>query len=339
MSFSLRALAPAWGASVMGTSVVAVAIAAIGWPEWAARTVLVIASLLAVAVIAATTARWLAHHDAALADLRHPLKGGMTATYAGGMLAWAVAIGRVGSGWLPEPLVTASVAVLAAGGGLLALVIGWEFLVNLFTTDSTPTEQTTGAWFIPPVVTIIVPLTVLPLIEAWPSLTSDLIVVAWAFLGMGTVLYLVVTAALFQRSVSHPLPPATLAPTLIIGMGPAGLIALDTVRVGQVGGGEQLVASLAPAATMMWGFGFWWMVAALMVLRRGYGQIPFTLSWWGFVFPLGAWAVATTTLADVWDSGLLTGLAWVATAALVALWLGITGRTVLGIARGTIWGH
>lgn len=339
MSFSLRALAPAWGASVMGTSVVAVAIAAIGWPDWAARAALVIASVLAVAVITATTARWLAHRDAALADLRHPLKGGMSATYAGGMLAWAVAIGRVGSDWLPDPLVTACVAVLATVGGLLSLVIGWEFLVNLFTTDSTPTEQTTGAWFIPPVVTIIVPLSVLPLIEAWPSLKPDLLVVAWSFLGMGTVLYLIVTAALFLRSVSHPLPPAALAPTLFIGMGPAGLVALDIVRVAQVGGGEQLVASLAPAATMMWGFGFWWMVAALMVLRRGYRQVPFTLSWWGFIFPLGAWTVASTTLAQVWDSGLLTGMSWIATIGLILLWLGIAGRTVMGVARGTIWGH
>lgn len=94
----------------------------------------------------------------------------------------------------------------------------------MFTSsDAAPLAQLSGAWFVPPVVTI-VPLAMLPLLS--PDNATDWLVLAWAFLGMGAVLYLVVTATLFVRSISHPLPPAALAPTLFIGMGPAGLLGL-----------------------------------------------------------------------------------------------------------------
>jgi tellurite resistance protein TehA-like permease len=201
-----------------------------------------------------------------------------------------------------------------------------------------------GAWFVPPVVTIIVPLALLPVIAGKPGIAADLVALSWAFLGMGAVLYLVVTATLFMRSISHPLPPAGLAPTLFIGMGPAGLMGLDMVRLSQVsvqvGVAEpSLVTSILPAATMMWGFGLWWMIAALVVLRRGYARLPFSLSWWGFTFPLAAWTIATIVLGHAWDSGLVTAVGVVATVALLGLWGYVATRTVLGVRSGSIWAH
>ena len=92
----------------------------------------------------------------------------------------------------------------------------------------------------------------LPLVAAHPHNAVNLLVVAWAFLGVGAVLYLVVTAALFIRSISHPLPPAGLAPTLFIGTGPAGLLGLDLLRLAEAGNkvgvaGPELVAAALPA--------------------------------------------------------------------------------------------
>ncbi|MEZ5186804.1 MAG: hypothetical protein R2720_13765 [Candidatus Nanopelagicales bacterium] len=339
MSFRLDTFAPNWGAAVMGTSVVAVATTAIDWPIWIGRSLLIIGSVLAIVVLSVTAARWLRHRELAAADLKHPVKGGMTATVAGGMLAWAVAIGRVGEGWLPPDLVTGAVVVLTTIGGLLALVIGWEFTANLFTGEGTPTPQITGAWFIPPVVTIIVPLALVPVALRLPEIAPSLLALGWAFLGMGSILYFVVTAALFMRTVSHPLPPEALAPTLFIGMGPAGLMGLDMVRLAQAGGDPAFVSIAVPVATMMWGFGFWWMVSSLLVIRRGYGQLPFSLSWWGFVFPFGAWTVTTIVLANTWDSTLFTILAWISTIILTGLWLVVTARTLAGIRAGTIWSH
>jgi tellurite resistance protein TehA-like permease len=127
-------------------------------------------------------------------------------------------------------------------------------------------------------------------------------------------------------------------------MGPAGLMGLDLVRLAQVsvqvGVAEpSLVTATLPAATMMWGFGLWWMVAALVVLRRGYARMPFSLSWRGFTFPLAAWTIATIALGTTWESNLLAAVGVVATTVLLALWLFVATRTVLGIRSGSIWAH
>jgi C4-dicarboxylate transporter/malic acid transport protein len=349
--FDLRTFAPAWGSSVMGTAALAVALLAVGegtaaavWTTPLARAVLVVALLLGTLVLGATASRWVRHTEAARADLRHPMKGGMTATAAGALLTLAVAVGRVGPGFLPGPLIETAVLLLASSGAVLALLIGWEFLAEMFTTEDPVLAQVSGAWFVPPVVTIIVPLAVVPLVIANPGAATDLLVVAWAFLGIGAVLYLVVTAALFLRSISHPLPPVGLAPTLFIGMGPAGLLALDLVRLAQVSVqvglvDAWLITAVLPAATMLWGFGLWWMVSALLVLRRGYANLPFTLSWWGFTFPLGAWTISTIALGRAWDSGLLTALGWVAVTVLSVLWAAVLLRTLAGVRTGTVWAH
>jgi C4-dicarboxylate transporter/malic acid transport protein len=335
----------------MGTSALSVALQAVGEgtalagvTEAAARAVLMIALVLGVVVLGTTATRWLRFRAEARFDLRHPVKGGMTATAAGALLTLAVGIGRVGPGLLPEAIILPAVTVLAIAGALLALVIGWEFLGEMFTSSDASLVQMSGAWFVPPVVTIIVPLALLPVIAGNPAIATDLVVLSWALLGMGAVLYLVVTATLFMRSISHPLPPVGLAPTLFIGMGPAGLMGLDLVRLAQVsvqvGVAEpSLVTAILPAATMMWGFGLWWMVAALVVLRRGYARLPFSLSWWGFTFPLAAWTIATIALGTTWESNLLAAVGVVATTVLLALWLFVATRTVLGIRSGSIWAH
>ena len=125
----------------MGTSALSVALLAVGEgtsfagaTQVAARVVLVIALVMGVLVLGATAARWVRFRTEALADLRHPVKGGMTATAAGALLTLAVAIGRVGPGFLPESIILPAVTVLAVVGALLALVIGWEFLAEMFTS-------------------------------------------------------------------------------------------------------------------------------------------------------------------------------------------------------------
>lgn len=349
--FSLETFAPGWGALVMGTSALAVAVQAAGEGTAAetaatvvARILLVLVLLGGLVIIGLTAARWLRHTDAALDDLRHPVKGGMTATAAGGLLTIAVALGRVGPGFLPAGVIVPVVAALTVVGTVLALIIGWEFLGQIFVSDGVALPQISGAWFIPPVVTIIVPLAMLPLIAEFDSISGDLLAIAWGFLGVGSMLYVLVAATLFLRSVSHPLPPAALAPTLIIGMGPAGLIGLDLVRLAQTGaqagvGPADQVAFAALPATMMWGFGAWWLVSALMVLRRGYDALPFGLSWWGFTFPVAAWTLSTIVLGRVWGAAWLDWFGIAAVVLLLVLWLYVLVRTVVGIRRGTIWSH
>lgn len=348
-TFTLRGFASGWGAAVMGTSVISTIFAAFGkagiFPAVAAVfavVFLIIALVVGIVILGLIIARWFRYPSAALADLAHPVKGGMSATFGGGFLTLAVAIERSGQAVFGEIVTVILVAIFAAVGGLLALIFGIAFLSRIFARGETPVAAITGAWFIPPVVTIVIPTALAPLIQNGEPLARELLWVSWIMLGMGGMLYLAITAVLVFRSATAPLPPAQLAPSLLIGIGPAGLIGLNlvllteaSVRAGAAGAELEPIAVFA--GLTVWGFGLWWAIAGLAVLARGYQRLPFTVASWGFTFPLGAWTVAGIVIGDRLDSVVVLALGIAGAIVLLVLWLVLAWRTVRGISNRSIW--
>lgn len=347
--FALQTFAPGWGAVVMGTGVLAAVSQALAQASvapavtaLAARVFLVLALLVAIPVLALLVAKWIRFPAAVSAELAHPIKGGMAATFPGAFLVLAVAIGRAGEWLFGQTVTPILVAVLTAVGGTLALIIGLLYLGGMFQRGALATPMITGAMFIPPVVTIIVPTALFPLLDGADPLARELLWVSWAFLGIGSLLYGVVVAALFFRTLTAPLPPAPVAPSLIIGMGPAGLIGLNVYLLAEAGArlgatGDSVVDIAIAVGMMFWGFGLWWGIAAVLVMYRGYDALPFALSWWGFTFPLGAWVVAGVVLAAAAGSAVVGAISLVGAVVLVAVWCLVLVRTLQGIYRGTIW--
>lgn len=347
--FALENFAPGWGAVVMGTgalSGVFHALANLGFsPETttaAARVFLIMALLISLPILGIVGARWIRFSTTVFAEMSHPVKGGMTATFPGGILVLAVAIGRDGPWLFGEQVALILAGILTALGGLLALALGFVYLAGSFVRGNIAPQMITGAMFIPPVVTILVPTALYPLLISGGVLASELLWVSWVILGIGGMLYVVVVAALFFRSATAPLPPAQLAPTLFIGMSPAGLMSLNLYLLADAGmqlgitGGALVDVALA-AGIMIWGFGFWWGITAYIVLVWGYRKLPFTLSWWGFTFPLAAWVTAGLVLSLA-SGSMITGLASIGGAVVLAVvWVNVFARTVRGIVRGTIW--
>ena len=349
----VRGLHPGWFASVMGTAIVAVA--TYGNPgnltvlEGAAHAVgvvlAVVAYALGVVLVVAYAARWVRHTGAALADLRNPVLGGLHATLPGGLLVLAVMTSVVGPDLLPEQVATVLIATLAAIGGVLALVIGVAFGYTLFTGDP-PAQSVNGSWFIPPVVTIIVPMVLAPLIPHTDPTTARLLLfLGWAGFGMGFLLFLFVMGLFHDRLVLHPLPPSPLAPSLWIGLGPVGVAVLAPITLARAGqditgpAGPTVTAISQLFGTAMWGFGLWWLAiaVALLVRYRRAGALPFNMGWWAFTFPLGAYTVATVTLARIWQVPALEALAGMLYLALVAFWAVVSVRTVRAVRTGAIW--
>ena len=91
--------------------------------------------------------------------------------------------------------------------------------------------------------------------------------------------------------------------------------------------------------TAIWGFGLWWLAIAVTLLVRYLraGPLPFHLGWWAFTFPLGAYTVATVTLARIWQVPALEALAGMLYLALVAFWAVVSVRTVRAVRTGAIW--
>jgi C4-dicarboxylate transporter/malic acid transport protein len=349
----VRDLHPGWFASVMGTAIVAVATydnpgnltALRGVAHGLGAGLAVLAYAIGAVLAVAYAVRWVRHTDAARADLRHPVMGAMHATVPAGLLVLAVTTSVVGPELFPAGVVTAVIATLAVVGAALGLVISVTFAYGLFTGEH-PAAAVNGGWFIPPVVTIIIPMALAPLIpHTSPGTGRLLLVLGYATFGMGFLLFLFTMGLLHDRLVLHPLPPAALAPTVWIALGPVGVGTLAPLALARAG--QSVFGPAAPTVTLisqlvatgLWGFGLWWLAIAVTLLVRYVraGGLPFHLGWWAFTFPLGAFTVATVTLARAWQTPALEGVAALLYLALVGFWAVVTVRTAAATRTGRIW--
>lgn len=348
-SFSVPDFAPAWGAVIMGTGVISSIFSMLSkqqvYPQLTsvlAQVFLGITVVFAIPVLGITTWKWIRYTSEVGKDLQNPVKGAMTATFAGSFLVLGVIFGRAGLTLLGQETSTALVYILTGIGGVLTVFIGLMFLTDLFSRGSTAPPMITGAWFIPPVVTIVIPTALAPVLTGTSTLHMELYWLSWGMLGVGSLLYVIIAATVFYRSVTHNLPPQALAPTLVIGMGPPGLIALDLLLLGHVGGvlgvsTGDMSSTINVLAMMLWAFGLGWGVAALVVILRAHGRLAFKLSWWGFTFPLGAWVVSGVALGYEVNAWIVKLPSLLGGVVLLLVWVVVVVKTAVGIRNSTIW--
>ena len=350
----LRTFHPGWYAAVMGTAIVGIVayqnpgqVSGLAGAMQAFGVLMVaLSALLAVGLGIPYVVRWLRYADAARTDLSNPVMGALYATFPAGLLVLAVGIATVGPSVLSADSMFALVAVLAGIGIVLAFAMSVVFAALLFTSHGVEPQAANGGWFIPPVVMIIVPMVLAPLAPRVAAADLGLLLVAgYAAWGMGLLLFLLVASLLYDRLVFHPLPAAPLAPSIWIGLGPIGVGSLALLRLAQVG--APLWGDAAPAvgavsligASALWGFGAWWLAAAVVLLsaylRRG--PLPYGLGWWAFTFPLGAFTASTIALARAWQVGLLESIGAMLFVVLVAVWLVVTAGTLRAVRSGQVW--
>ncbi|MEX0913511.1 MAG: hypothetical protein WDZ57_01035, partial [Demequina sp.] len=346
----LRELHPGWFASVMGTAILAVATfdnpgnraPVRDTAEAVAIGLAVIAYLLGAVLLVAYVLRWLLFTDAVAENLRHPVLGAMHATVPAGLLVLAVMTSVVGPAFLPADAVAPVTAFLAVLGAGLGLVVSVAFAYILFVGEH-PAAAANGGWFIPPVATIIIPLALMPLMRSVGlEFAKLLLALGYATFGLGFLLFLFTMGLLHNRLVQHPLPPAALAPAVWVGLGPVGVGALAPMALAR--GGAELFGDAAPTvailslllSTGVWGFGLWWLAiaAALLVRYLRNGGVPFHAGWWAFTFPLGAYTVATLTLARAWQLPVLEVATVVLYVLLLGFWVTVSVRTLASMRGG-----
>ncbi len=330
---------PAWYGSVMGTGALALAFAAQGatweaaWLDWLAAGALVLASLLAI-VLLPRYARRFSDRAALATELADPAAGAMLATLPAGLLVLATGWGRVGAELVPTGAALWIAGILLVIGAVLAVVMGtlWSAAILRATPGL---EGVNGGWLIPPVMNLLVPLALAPLIVANPSAAPVLVLVGFAFYGIGILLFIAMLTLLVARLALRDPLPAGMAPSLWIPLAPAGMMGLALLRLEQAAEGAGVpgftgtTAGLVVAA-MGIGFGLWWAVFAGLELRRirAAGGPPVHPGWWGFVFPIGAMTLSIAAVGAVTD---ITGVQVVgaaATVVLVLVWALVAVRTV-----------
>ena len=158
-------------------------------------------------------------------------------------------------------------------------------------------------------------------------------------LGAGVFMYLALLALAFHRFYVHKRLPPTMAPTFWINLAPVGVIvvsALNLVAAAPFAGDK---APYLIAIFLLWGFGaFWLVLSALFTWSvRKIAPLPFSLTWWAFTFPLGAFTLGSQRISEV--TGLATPLAfgWLAWALLAAIWSLTLAKTIAGVASGKLF--
>lgn len=335
----------------MGTAVLAVITAANpGSSEWMqpvwdvlAVVFLAVATALALVFLAMYAARWIAHRDAALADLRNPVLGPLIGTVPGGLLVLSAAYSAAGPLLVGDDLARGVATALLALGAPLAIVVGVVWAEEVVDNAPIPLDAVTGTWFLPPVIAVLVPLAGAPLVADWPAAATWLWL-GYAFAGAGLLLFVLIAGLVIARLALKGVPPAPLAPAVWIALGPPGAGGVALVRLSQAAEAvglstDALRLATVVLATAMLGFAFWWLAFASMVLRRqlSRSRIPYTPAWWAWTFPLGAMTSLTLLLGVQWGSSAVEVVGVVLLLGTLTVWTVVAARTIGAVRSGQAW--
>ncbi len=158
-----------------------------------------------------------------------------------------------------------------------------------------------------------------------------------------------ILSLLILRMALHKLPPASVAASSWLALGPIGTGALAMMVMGAdapaifTAHGLADVGMIAQglgvlAGVLLWGFGLWWLFLAILItlryLRTG---VPFNLGWWGYTFPLGVYTLATLRLGATLHIAALTVIGTTLAMSLAAMWVVVMARTLHGGWRGHLF--
>ncbi len=335
---------PAWFTSVMGTGVVSVALwqfgQEFGWLRPLGLLVYVLTLLMLLALLAVWLVKALRFPQAVVKDLHHPLLSQMLPTLPIALLVAAFASAQVGPALWGETTATTLAQVLYLVGAPLIFVVGVLVAFVVFNRLELTLEQASGAWFIPPVSALLVPLVGGLLLPGFPQTWhKELWLWNGLFLGVGLLLFVFVLTTFLQRLYLHGRLSPHFLPSVWIGLAPVGLAILAPWRWLEGGAAVGLVPEAWLAAppvlgVALWGLGGWWFVLSLLLLldtlliKERRAEFHFVPGWWGFVFPLGAFALTTLALGRAWDSTLFWVSAWVLLGHLMLFWFWVSYRSL-----------
>jgi len=209
----------------------------------------------------------------------------------------------------------------------------------------------TAAWLLPIVATIVASSSGAILASVLePPYALVTIITSYIIWGSGVSMACFTLAIYFQRLTLHALPPREVIVSVFLPLGPFGQGAFGIMQLGADclrTIPDVLVMDEAPAAgqvlyvigilvgLLMWGCGLVWLFFAVASITRS--KFPFNLGWWGFTFPLGVYAVATTQLGKELSSRFFNILGTIFSLMVVFLWMVVSAGTLKKSWTGEIF--
>jgi len=233
----------------------------------------------------------------------------------------------------------------------MALACGVGIPYLMFTRQEHSIDEMTAVWLLPVVAAEVAAATgglLAPHLADGPA-QFVVLMTSYALWAYSVLVAFSILALLILRMALHKLPPASVAASSWLALGPIGTGALGMMVMGadapvifaahglaSVGAIAQGVGVLA--GLLLWGFGLWWLFLAILITIRYFRSgVPFNLGWWGYTFPLGVYALATLRLGTTLHLGFFTVAGSVLTLALAAMWTVVMARTLHGGWRGNLF--
>jgi C4-dicarboxylate transporter/malic acid transport protein len=350
LSDVVREFAPNWFTVTMGTGAVALALNQFPLPIPGAYEMaggfwfLDIGLFVLFSVFYA--ARWIFFFEGARQVFRHPVASMFLgaipmglATIINGLLVfgpplWGKAALRIAHAlWWVD-------AAMSVGCGLLV-----PFL--MFTLQDHSMKRMTAVWLLPIVAAEVAAVSgalLVPHLAASEAFT--VLILSYALWAFSVPLAMSILVILLLRLVLYKLPEREMAASGWLALGPIGTGALALLLLGGDAPAVFAVAGLSGVGevafglgiiggTMLWGYGVWWLLLAILKTARYVRQgLPFNLGWWGFIFPLGVYSLATLALEHATHLALFAVAGGILVMCLVALWLTVVALTIDGAWYG-----
>ncbi|WP_280387353.1 TDT family transporter [Nocardia wallacei] len=348
---ALRHLGPNWFAAVMGTGIVATAAA--GLPlqfpglRDAAIVVWALAAVLLVVLSAAFVLQWRRHPDTARGHQDHPVMAHFLGAPPMALLTVGAGTLLLGSDVIGTTAAVAVDWVLWSLGTVLGLLTAAVVPYRMFTRHRIAPDAAFGGWLmpvVPPMVSAAMGALLVPHTPAgqW---RLTLILLCLAMFGLSLIAALVTLTMIWSRLVHFGTPPSGMVPTLWIVLGPLGQSITAAGLLGDAGPlalpqpqAQGMVVFSVIYGVVAWGFAMLWVALALAVTVRTLRarELGFTLTWWGFTFPLGTCVTGSTALYHHTGAVLFAATAVALYVLLVGAWAVVSARTLRGLLGGEL---
>ncbi|WP_415182474.1 tellurite resistance/C4-dicarboxylate transporter family protein [Phaeovulum sp.] len=332
----VETLSPAYFGMVMATGIVSLAASQIGL-RGVAWLLFGVAGVTYLILWGLTLLRIKRHPRRVFLDLIDHLRGA-------GFFTITAATGILGS----ECVVLANWVGMGIVLWWAALVLWLVLTYSIFTAFTVKTQKPTldrgisGAWLLGVVATqAIAVLASLLAVHMAPPQRIALDFISLSMWLWGGMLYIWLMALIFYRYTFFPFSPSDLTPPYWINMGAMAISTLAgalLIKNAQEAGFLHSIAPFLKGFTIFyWASGTWW-IPMLLILgfwRHIYMRFPLTYDplYWGAVFPLGMYAVATQRMAEALELDFLhlltSGFALIAMAA----WLLTFGALIYRLVR------
>jgi len=346
----IQNFSPAWFAVIMGTGGLANVLYTFGKSLPAANALAVLFwllnSILFIILLFPWLSRWLLYKEQVMADLKHPLMSNFFITMPAGCIILGSNFLLIGQPYLSQDFLTTLGLALYIIGAILAFTFSITGFYNLVSTEALGPEPINFAWLMMPVVNIVVPLLGNLLVKSLAPLNESaaqiINLIDITFYGIGIILFIIMATIVFNRLIMHRLPPAMAAPTFWVLLGPIGVGTISLFGLADTAGKLGILGSVDGVkyfGLILWGFGLWAFVFSLSLTIKYLksGGIPFSLSWWAFLFPMAAYTLATLMVYDYSKIELLKGYGMILALLLFIMWIATFTKTLLASINGNLF--